>query len=603
MDALLALWRVIADEFGDGCSVDTTFDKKLVEGRLKTEGESFLTITLPLFLKDFDKALARKRVVQTDFTGFARDGALPVFLGGFMDLIFNRTTGNLLHVPIPDAVRAVRQLTGLLGKVELECSTERTNNAFRGYIECEQELRAKESEWTQTDYLAFSRISRMLFGRILSLLDETVRRGDLLPRHGPGATADRLSGNAKYNLQQWHTRLESVFPSSDYLIPNYRYHDRLDRVEFLEPGDEMPVRVISVPKTMATPRIIAVEPTCMQYAQQAVAIPLMKLVNRDNLTSRFISFDDQTPNQRMARDGSVHGLLATLDLSEASDRVSIQLVEWLLHGFTDLKDAVMACRSTRADVRGEIIDLTKFASMGSALTFPIETMVFLTIIFVGIERSLGYQLRTKDLKSFGSVVRVYGDDIIVPTDHADEVVRTLEAYHFKVNPNKSFSEGNFRESCGKEYFAGHDVSIVKVRRLFPTRLTDVPEVISLVELRNLCYQRGLLSTSEYLDDVIRRVLPHFPDGRENSPGLVRVVDGPISYERWDRHKHVGVVKAYVPQYKYKRTVLEDTGALLKFFLKPGDKPFADVKHLERSGRPVAASIKPRWVDPSLKKEG
>jgi hypothetical protein len=601
MDALIELWTVIADELGDGCSVDTTQDQILVLRRTKTEGGSFLAITLPDYLKDFDRSLSDGKVSRDSFSGFARRGHLPIFLGGFLDRVFDRSTGILLDVPHVDSVYAVRQLTGLYSKLLLECSTERTNKAYREYIECEKELTARENEWSQTDYLDFSRISRLVFGRVLSRMDDIVAHGDLLPKHGPGATADRLSGNRKFDLQKWHSRLESSFPSSDYLIPNYRYRDRLDRVEFLEPGNEIPVKVIDVPKTMKTPRLIAKEPTCMQYTQQALAVPLMDMINRDKIASMFISFRDQKPNQLLAREGSRTGGMATLDLSEASDRVSIQLVEWLLHGFTDLKDAVMNCRSTRADVRGEGIPLTKFASMGSALTFPIETMVFLTIALVGIERSLGFRLTTRHLKQMAYVVRIYGDDIIVPTDSADEVVATLEAYHFKVNTRKSHWNGNFRESCGKEYFRGHDVSIVKARRLFPTNLTDVPAVISLVALRNLIYMRGLYKASEFLDDVVRAVLPHWPDGHPGSPGLVRVVDGPLTYEKFCSHKHVGLVKAYVPRYKYKRIVLDDTGALLKHFLKVGKEPYFDKKHLVRSGRPVAASIKPRWIDPGLKR--
>lgn len=600
MQDLIQLWRVVAEEFGSGCSVTTIRDQNLVSERSKTEGDEFLTITLPDFGKEFDRALSLRRVDKEAFPGFARLGALPIFLGGFLDHVFDRQAGVLLEAPCGDCILAVRQLTGIFGKVELECSTERTNRAYQEYLECEQELTARESEWTQEDYLEFSRVARLVFGRVLSRMDDLVRSYKLVPKHGPGATADRLSGNRKYDLRMWTVRLEGVCPSSDFLIPSHRHYRRLEAVELLEPGDELPVRVIHVPKTMKTPRIIAVEPTCMQYVQQAVSEPLVDLINRDKITSRFISFNDQTPNQRMARQGSRDGSLATLDLSEASDRVSVQLVEWLLRGFTDLHDVVMASRSLRADVRGKIIDLTKFASMGSALTFPIEAMVFLTIVFVGIEKRLGHKLSVKDLKRFSTEVRVYGDDIIVPTDYADAVAEALERFHFKVNARKSFSEGNFRESCGKEYFAGRDVSIVKVRRLFPTDRTDVPAVISLVELRNLFYKRGLIATSEYLDDLIRGVLRYFPDGREESAGLVRVVDGPISFERWDPYKHIGQVKAYVPEYKYKRVVLDDLGALMKFFLRRGAEPFADVKHLERSGRPVAVSIKPRWVDPQPK---
>nr|QDH86778.1 MAG: RNA-dependent RNA polymerase [Leviviridae sp.] len=117
---------------------------------------------------------------------------------------------------------------------------------------------------------------------------------------------------------------------------------------------------------------------------------------RSSFMNEFIGSDTQEPNQLLAQKGSRDGSLATLDLSEASDRVSLQLVEELLARNPLAKEAILACRSLRASVPGhETITLAKFASMGSALCFPIEAMVFITITFLAIEREQGCRFTHK----------------------------------------------------------------------------------------------------------------------------------------------------------------------------------------------------------------
>ncbi len=612
MKSLVVLWNQVATECGDWLCIDTIHDKKTVMARTNTEGISFLTITLPAFGKDFERALSQGSVDPTMFAGFRRSGGLPLFLGGFLGHVFDRQSGILLDDVNFDAILATRQLTGMLAKVLIPCSSQRTKDAYSKFIETERALEEKQNEWTQADYLAFSRVANLLFGRVLSGADHLVSAGQLIPKHGPGATADRLLGNEKFDMKLWTWRLDQVFPSSDYLIPSPRYHAKLEEVEFVHPESELPVRVTEVPKTLKTPRLIAIEPTCMQFAQQAVAGALTELCESDDIVQRFITFRVQEHNQFLARIGSLDGSLATLDLSEASDRVSNQLVQRFLHGYTHLSEAVQACRSLRADVPGHgVIPLAKFASMGSALTFPIESMVFLTLCFLGIEKGLGRRITLPDIIRYTGKVRAYGDDLIVPTADAAAVSATLVHYGFKVNENKSFSVGNFRESCGKEYFRGVDVSIVKCRREFPESCTgptkprmkdysseEIHRIISLVEFRNNLYMRGFRSTCDFLDLMVRTVLPYFPDGKEGSPGLVRVVEGSIvSYDTWDQDLHVGKVKAYVPRYKKRKTPLDDTGALLKYFLKQGLEPFADREHLDRSGRPVSVKLKKRNVKP------
>ncbi len=587
------LWREVAHELGDWCRVSATKDIETVLRRTKTEGVSFLTITLPAFGKDFDEALDLRQVDHTHFVGFRRLGGTPRFLGGFLDLVFDRCTGTMLADPSLDAIFAVRQLSRLFSKILLECSDERTQHAFDAYQSIENELEEACHGWSQVDTRDFNRMAKLLFGRILADVDVLVANQDLRPKHGPGATADKLLGNQKYRQSLWHWRLEvGGFISTDFLLPNARYYQSLDDVQFVAPEDERPVRVIAVPKTLKTPRIIAVEPTCMQYTQQALAHPIMAALESSSLLGGMIGFTDQGPNRDLARVGSLDGSLATLDLSEASDRVSNQLVQILTSGFTHLSDAVQSCRSLRADVPGHgIIPLTKFASMGSALCFPIEAMVFTTIVFMGIERAHRVKLHEHSIKRYHGKVRIYGDDIIVPVEYARSVSECLELFGLKVNRHKSYWNGNFRESCGKDYYAGFDVTTIKVRRELPSRRRDVDSLVSTVSLRNQLYDKGFRRVPAYLDRILGSILKYYPEVEATSPILGKHTVEGVSPSGYDRKTHSPTVRGWVVKSRSPHNPLDGEGALLKFFLKQDGLPTVDAKHLERSGRPLAVDIK------------
>jgi hypothetical protein len=448
------------------------------------------------------------------------------------------------------------------------------------------------------DYREFHRMSQLLFRDLFIELDREIENLELIPKHGPGATADKLRGNGKFESRVWTDRLERYFPSSDYIFPNARFIEHWDDVNHLEPGSEMPVKVIAVPKTQKTPRIIAIEPTCMQYAQQAVLDGFNRGISKSFLRD-FVGTESQEPNQLLAREGSLTGSLATLDLSDASDRVSNQLVRCLLSSNPVLQGAVDACRSQTADVPGHgVIPLAKFASMGSALCFPIEAMVFLTLCLLGIERELSTRFTSKaDVIRYTGMVRVYGDDIIVPTSAVHSVVHTLGHFGAKVGMSKSFWIGKFRESCGKEFYDGYDVSIVRARREFPLSRKHAPEVISMVSLRNQLYKAGYWGTVKWLDSKLVGMLKHFPYVEESSSVLGRVSFLGYETQRECEKLHRPLVKGFVVSSRIPSDPLDGPGALLKCLLKRGEQPFADSKHLERAGRPRRVDIKPRWATP------
>lgn len=594
MKKLMLLWQSIAADAAIQCRTSATHDINTVMGRFEHEGLGLLTLSLPEIGKAFERSLDQGQVTDVLLSLTGAKKGFPVFLQNFLQLVFERDGGLLLDNPSIPAIHAIRQLTLAFGKVNHTCSDARVAQAFTDYVKCEQELQDAKFDLSSETLRNFERISNMLFGDVFSKLDREIYNGNVIPKHGPGSTADRLSGNRKYEQLEWTDRLESIFPSSENLIPSFRYIQSLDGLKYLDPGAERPVRVITVPKTMKTPRIIAIEPTCMQYMQQGLMEIMVKFLESNSLTQGMVGIEDQEPNQLMAQEGSITGDLATLDLSEASDRVSLRLVQSMLFNYGYLLEAVLATRSTRADVPGfGVIPLTKFASMGSALTFPMEVCVFLTTVFYGIEQKLGRRLTRSSIKEFRGRVRVYGDDIVVPTDFVPHVVSALNLFGFKVNHNKSFWTGKFRESCGKEYYDGHEISIFRVRQSLPSHRADAPGVVSCVSLRNQAYWSGYWGVARYLDKILEGMIP-FPNVSQDSPVLGRETVLGYDQERFCENLHIPLVKGMVVRTRQPTSHLANEWALLKCLLYQGVEPL-DKHHLERQGRPDAVGIKLRWA--------
>jgi hypothetical protein len=158
----------------------------------------------------------------------------------------------------------------------------------------------------------------------------------------------------------------------------------------------------------------------------------------------------QSYHKLLARLGSLFGNLATIDLSNASDTVCINLVKLLLP--SAWFEALFALRSPHTFIAGHWAKLEKFSSMGNGFTFELESL-----IFWALDKTVSY------FSSISSVVSVYGDDIIVHTDIAHDLVYVLSVFGFTTNPDKSFIDGPFRESCGGHYHNGSDITPFYIR--------------------------------------------------------------------------------------------------------------------------------------------
>nr|QDH88174.1 MAG: RNA-dependent RNA polymerase [Leviviridae sp.] len=567
------------------CSADVfdIRDLETIKSRVENEGVSFLTITLPQFCKDFERSLEEGVIDPACFTGFHRlkHEAIPEFLQGMLGQIFDRKTGKVISYEtlnrhesidwlaasdVPTVVESVRQICRTFSKVELDCSPKRIKAALDSFYEIEREL--QEFSAPDEDVSKFLDISRLLW-------DNMVRdfRPDLiLPKHGPGATADKISGNGKYVWRRWHDRLEPYFPLVDngYPLGIPLESEELEIVTIIPEYDEQPVRVITVPKTLKSPRVIAVEPVCMQYVQQGIRDYLYDKLESYWLTKSRINFRDQEINQQLALTSSSDGRLATIDLSEASDRVPLDLAIRMFDSNPDLRDSILCCRSTKAQLPdGRIISpLRKFTSMGSALCFPIEAMYFYTICVMALMEANNLSYTRQNIFIVSRDVYVYGDDIVVPSTNADVVLAYLRKYNCKVNSAKTFYRGNFRESCGLDAYNGYEVTPTYVRNLCPENKRAYNSLISWCATANLFYKKGYWRTASLMFKKLEKILGPLPYVRETSSVLGRYSFlGYESVEKWNRDLQRFEVKGWSPKPVYRSDELEGWSALMKCFMK------------------------------------
>jgi len=314
---------------------------------------------------------------------------------------------------------------------------------------------------------------------------------DSLPKHGPGATFEKVTGNRKYRIRDFYERWTDIIGPEDLYGWN-RIGDR--DVTIVRRDSEKPCRLALVPKTLKSPRIIAIEPAAMQFAQQFCADQLIRSMQRSSLT-RHIDFTDQSVNRRLAHKGSLDGSIATIDLSEASDRVSLALVNQLFASEPEILASLLAFRSKSVKLpagtpfNGKTIPLKKYSTSGSALTFPVETLVFFILSLSAVVKAeMGqYSSLRSAISSLAQTVNVYGDDICVPSHDCSQVMGHLESFGLKVNRQKTFWKGSFRESCGGDYFKGYDVTPTYLRHMLPNDLTDADAFVSAVATGNLCF--------------------------------------------------------------------------------------------------------------------
>lgn len=597
MKSLVHLLEYLLLDCGRRSGAPVSRDVLTLRKRTEHEGDSFITITLPQFCSDFERSLSMGRIAPKAFLSFRKvRSGIPAFLQGFLCKVFG-PDGVLLENASIDCIRSVRQICLFGKKVQRPCSDTRLADAIEAYLQCDCEV----VESIPDDFRdLLEQIGEFLLSD-LHLGDHDDWEDDFLPTHGPGATREHISGNQKWVFRRWHLRLE--FAGIKYWrygkatsYPSYTVSNPLP--SFIEPRYEEPVRVVFVPKTLKAPRVIAVEPVCMQYVQQGLSKLLVRRIESHRIMGGHVNFRDQSINQGLAKQASGHGMLATLDMSEASDRVSLAHVRAIFKSAPRFLEWMEACRSTRAQLpSGEIITLKKWASMGSALCFPVEAIVFYTSILASLCYRLGLPPTRDLLRSLAEDVYVYGDDLIVPSDMAPLICDDLEALGFKVNRRKSFWTGQFRESCGSDCYGSEMVTPVYLRRDLPTSRRDVSGFLSGVATVNQLYSAGYRATSAAMREQLEAVFGHLPEVPPDSPAI-----------GWNHHSEVVPRRRWNGDLQRREfyavvvtspcdpdSINGSEQALAKCFRLIGSETPINWDHLDRSPRPYALTLRRKWV--------
>jgi len=217
-------------------------------------------------------------------------------------------------------------------------------------------------------------------------------------------------------------------------------------------------RISFAPKTVRESRLICTEPLLNSYFQLGLGVLLT-----ERLKSFFgIDLSSQPKvNQQLAQVGSTTGRFSTIDLSSASDCISLSLCSKLLPSW--VFDTLMEIRSPSTLVGGDAVRLEMMSTMGNGFTFPLQTVIFSALIFA-VYRSKGI-LPVRCDRPLDTNFGCFGDDLIVRDDTFHSVIGLLELLGFIPNTEKTFNDGPFRESCGADWHSGHSVRGVYIKRL------------------------------------------------------------------------------------------------------------------------------------------
>jgi hypothetical protein len=545
-------------------------------------------------------------------------------------------TGVLRDSPDIDAILMLRQLLFAAKKLRRECDESRTAEAVRDFFRLDQSLRLPSTSWSgdRFDLDAVRSLSIVdgltpqrepdLFDSNeprdqvgYRILETTQRTADIVAtalgwfdpaewraKHGPGAVADaQLGKSSKYSFPTWPAKLDRSFPMDSFGFANASYWvDHLTDDRGTHVNREDPSRLIAVPKTQKGPRLIAAEPTAHQWAQQTIKDFLTVKIDETPIGTS-ISFRDQGPNQDFARSASTTGSHWTIDLSSASDCVSCWLVERIFRRNSTLLECLHAARTrwlvNQITSEPKYHMIRKFAAMGAATTFPVQTIIYTIVCIGAMLDALDLTPSPANIAMMSRQVRVFGDDIVVPSAVGASVVRVLEYLGFKVNPDKTFGTGKFRESCGVECFDGYDVTPAYFLDFYDKSRSTT--IATTVETSNNFYKKGFWVTAEWLKSTIPPLL------QQELP-VVQMVSGQFGLQsfsggslahlksRWNTELQREEYRAVCVYTTNARSQTGTSAELLQFFT---EEPSPDTHWESGYAQRPTPKVKRRWVPKDL----
>lgn len=195
-----------------------------------------------------------------------------------------------------------------------------------------------------------------------------------------------------------------------------------------------------VPKNYKTHRAICIGAGLNMHFQLHAATVIRRRLKRWGIDLRTVP----DFHKKLVESGCRDGTLSTIDLAMASDTISYELIKAVLP--FDWFNLLNSLRAKKTKMDDQIYPLEKFSAMGNGFTFELETIVFMAICYA-----------TQQLSGTKAFFSVFGDDIIVSSHIAESLIDNLSVVGFSTNNDKTFITGEFRESCGSDFFGKVDV--------------------------------------------------------------------------------------------------------------------------------------------------
>lgn len=525
-------------------AADFTRDCVYIHNRIKNEGIHFFTAILPKYMDDVLSMLEGRDVQFASFkTRKYCECTCPMFLNRLVRAVMDQRHSATLQAR---ALHGIYCVCVSFKKLRGEPDEKLQLQQWADFCKVEDELASIDLKTSSlADLLASARLQFRQFASDITLDDPAC-----VPRPGPGATVNVAKKSLRYAPQDWFTQIDKVFPMEEWFYAHpwdvvdksRNYLDIKSRSKHNIPHSKF----LCVPKTYIKWRGICKEYNEMQFLQQAVRRLLNKHIKIK--LGNYLPLSDQSVHAKLALESSLTRTNATIDESEASDRILRELVLYIAQD-TELHDVFEALSTKFVEappcVRKKVkIPTRKFAPMGSAICFPVMSLVHLFLIRAIILYRM-VDITMQERKDLCEKVSVYGDDIVLPSSAVPFVYEWLPKFGMKINQSKSFVNSSFRESCGCHAYKGIDITPLYVKYT-TSSLTDASFTKKMQSLFSLEYQAfcaGFHETAKFLRCQIQAkwsfTLPYVWNS-SNVVGFKRPPSSPLldrfNDRRWRRRR-------------------------------------------------------------------
>jgi len=426
-------------------------------------------------------------------------------------------------------LRWLRQLLVFCYKVEHEPTSKQLEEAQATFEETDDTVGIWDSAFSKHDLSAVCRSARQYVGSVIYRINWS----EITPSHGPGSVFPPRLPSEKSKFRTLYTGIQEKYPFDQYYcgIPSFWDAVMVKEDGLLQLKTDIQAKLTAVPKDSRGPRLICVHPAESIWIQQGQRLLLEHAITKSPLTRGKINFTDQTVNGNLALISSKSGYLCTLDLKEASDRVSCKLVQAL---FGDYAYEWLSCAraSSIQLLDGRVRGLKKWAPMGNALCFPVQSLVFFSLVRAGIR--CRYGVNCDD-------IYVFGDDILFPSKYYEGAIQGLVMAGLVPNMAKTFRKGLFRESCGVDAYNGIDVTPLRMKK---TDVSSAQDALSLLNLAKRLRIAGFEHCSSFLYSLVRKRWGMLPlCNNPDAQGFVEYVD-----------RDLGWLLLYEPKLRFRRGV-------------------------------------------------